>query len=226
VINQQQLGFNFDQLNAIRLELIHSTAELIIEDYGAGSLHNSKNKRKVSDIARNGISTRKNAELLFRLVHHFKPSTIIELGTSMGLTSLYLASANTGAKVITIEGSVEVSNFAKAVIKKSGLTNITVVNGLFDNEFPKLINTLQQVDFLYVDGNHKKQATISYFEMALEKVHGNSVLVFDDIHWSSEMEEAWHYIQQHPKVTISLDVFFFGIVFFVDEPKAQFKIRF
>ena len=118
--------------------------------------------------------------------------------------------------------------FAKKLFKQQGINNIELVNGIFDEAFPMLISTIDAVNFLYVDGNHRKQATIDYFEMALTKADDDSVFVFDDIHWNEEMEEAWDHIRHHSKVRISIDLFFIGIVFFRSEQKQQehFDIRY
>jgi predicted O-methyltransferase YrrM len=84
------------------------------------------------------------------------------------------------------------------------------------------------VDLLFVDGNHRKEATLEYFNIFLEKATPQSIFIFDDIHWSKEMEEAWKLIQQHNSVTLTIDLFFLGMVFFSKDFKVKqhFPIRF
>src|ERR1700741_325502 len=228
VIEDNNSYYVFDKLAAIRKELESSEEVLEIEDLGAGSKHFTSNKRKVNGITKHGISTDKYARLLFRLVNHFHPRTVIELGTSVGLTTMYLASADSKQKIHTIEGSKELADFAQKLFRKHGYGNIELITGNFDVKLPELIQNLDQLDLIYIDGNHTKKATLGYFEMALQKKHNDSVFIFDDIHWSEEMESAWEEIKKHKDVTLSLDLFHLGIVFFRKEQKEKehFVLRF
>ena len=81
-------------------------------------------------------------------------------------------------------------------------------------------------NLIYFDGNHSKKATLDYFESLLPTITNDSVWIFDDIHWSVDMEKAWEIIQQHPKVKVTIDTFQWGIVFFRSEQaKEHFIIR-
>ncbi|HNR16193.1 MAG TPA: SAM-dependent methyltransferase, partial [Chitinophagaceae bacterium] len=84
------------------------------------------------------------------------------------------------------------------------------------------------IDFAFIDGNHRQEPTERYFNQLLPKMHHESILVFDDIHWSSEMEQVWKTIKDHPSVRCTVDLFFIGVVFFRDEfrEKQHFSIRF
>ncbi len=228
VIEDNSNYYAYQQLTSLRHELLQSKEVIEIQDFGAGSRYFKSNKRKVSDITRHGISREKYARLLFRLVNYFNPKTIVELGTSIGLTSMHLAAAKKTSLVYTIEGCKNTAAFAQALFKKQGAENIQLINAVFEEALPALLLTLPEIDFLYVDGNHRKQATIDYFEKALLKSNNYSVFVFDDIHWNSGMEEAWEYIRNHTQVRISIDLFFIGLVFFRSEQKQKehFVIRF
>lgn len=199
-----------------------------ITDFGAGSRLNLSQERKVSAIAKSSLKPKKYSQLLFRMVNYFQPSFVLELGTSLGITSSYLASGNNNAKVITMEGSPHVAAIARKNFEWLQLKNISVIEGNFDDTLPKLISSTQTADFVFIDGNHRKEPTIRYFEQLLPKISSNSIFIFDDIHWSKEMEEAWETIKQHNAVTLSIDLFFIGIIFFRKEQKEKqhFTIRF
>lgn len=199
-----------------------------ITDFGAGSRLNLSQERKVSAIAKSSLKPKKYSQLLFRMVNYFQPSFVLELGTSLGITSSYLASGNNNAKVITMEGSPHVAAIARKNFEWLQLKNISVIEGNFDETLPKLISSTQTADFVFIDGNHRKEPTIRYFEQLLPKISSNSIFIFDDIHWSKEMEEAWETIKQHDAVTLSIDLFFIGIIFFRKEQKEKqhFTIRF
>lgn len=199
----------------LRNELKADDTCLDILDLGAGSVLNNSGQRKISDIARNALKPARLARFLYRLARYQKPDVIIELGTSLGITSLYLAGASPEARFLTIEGSPAIADTAAIMHLKSGLGNITLHKGSFDDILPEILQTVKGNNFLlYVDGNHQKNATLRYFEWALEKAGDNTVMIFDDIHWSPGMEEAWASIQANPRVTLTIDMFFMGIVYF------------
>ena len=170
----------------------------------------------------------KYGQFLFRLAYHFKPNTILELGTSLGITTSYLAFANQNSKVITIEGCTNISSEAKNCFQSLGLNNIETVVGNFDSVLSSRLKTQDsRFDFVFFDGNHKKKPTLNYFNQCLSHATNDSVFIFDDIHWSDEMEEAWEEIKSHPKVIVTIDLFFLGLVFFrKEQAKENFVLRF
>ena len=213
--------YQFKELDTIRRELLQNTTQLEITDFGAGSAVFKGNTRKISDIAKHGISQKKFSELYFKLINFSNSEYIVELGTSIGLNSLYLAKANSKSKIYTIEGCPSLYEFSLRLFKNQNAENITSLKGNFDVVFPELLNKLPRLDFLYVDGNHQYEATKKYFEMALAKKHEHSVFIFDDINWTMGMQKAWEEIKNHPDVTLSLDLFYVGIVFFRKEQKEK-----
>jgi len=183
----------------------------------------------VQQIAATSLKPKKYAQLLYRLVNHFQPTQILELGTSLGITTAYLAKAKTDAAVTTMEGSVAIAAIAKENFRTLSLENIDIVTGNFDETLAATIaSSAQPYNFVFIDGNHRKEPTLRYFEQLLAKVDANTVFVFDDIHWSKEMEEAWEQVKQHSIVTLTIDLFFIGLVFLRKEQKAKehFVIRF
>ena len=164
---------------------------------------------------------------MFRLIKHYQPKTLVELGTSLGITTSYFSKANPDCSIITIEGNDSVASVAKENFQKLNCTNIQLLQGNFDDLLPSVISQLSLIDLAYIDGNHRYEPTINYFNQFLSKSHNQTILVFDDIHWSAEMEKAWEEIKLHPSVQYTIDIFFLGFVFFRQEFKVKqnFSIR-
>lgn len=228
VLNDDRFFYCYQSIEAVRGQLKNDETLLTIEDFGAGSRIHTHTQRTIKDIATSSLKPRKYSQLLFRMVNYFQPATILELGTSLGITTSYLASGKGDAQVITMEGAKAVASVAQQNFRSLRLKNIQLVTGNFDDTLPPTLARLESVDFAFIDGNHRLQPTLHYFELLLPKVHDHSVLIFDDIHWSSEMEEAWNTIKAHEKVRLTIDLFFIGIVFFRKENKEKqaFSIRF
>ncbi|HEY0433308.1 MAG TPA: class I SAM-dependent methyltransferase, partial [Chitinophagaceae bacterium] len=201
---------------ALRKRLRTDRRVITIDDYGAGGGGN-KNKRSVSSIARRSLKPKKYASLVARIAGYLRPQRVIELGTSLGVTTAYIARACPEASIETLEGSPEIAAIAGDHFAALGINNIRVVTGSFDNTLPAILCNTTTVNFAFVDGNHRKAPTLTYFHWLAERCLPESVLVFDDIHWSREMEAAWREITRHPAVTCSIDLFFLGIVFFRKE---------
>jgi predicted O-methyltransferase YrrM len=217
-----------EEIERLRKELLRDKRVIEIEEMGAGSRINSSNQRSVNQIAKSALKSKRLAQVLFRLVKHYQPQTIVELGTSLGITTAYFSKANPNASITTIEGSRQVAAIANESFQKLNCTNIQPVTGNFDQVLPSVINQLSSIDLAYIDGNHRYQPTINYFHQFLSKSNNQTILVFDDIHWSTEMEQAWEEIKSHSYVQYTIDIFFLGFVFFRQEFKVKqhFKIRF
>jgi predicted O-methyltransferase YrrM len=211
-------------LKKYRDSLLKNNNTIEVTDFGAGSKVFKSNKREISKIAKTAGISPKRAELLFRIVNYFQPQSILEIGTSLGLATSALSLGNPNAKITTLEGCPETAKVAQEQFKKFDLTNIN----LEVTEFNAYLSKLQTLNFklIYFDGNHQKQATLDYLELLLPTITNETVWIFDDIHWSSEMEEAWEIIKKHPKVTVTIDTFQWGLVFFRrEQPKEHFTIR-
>lgn len=228
VLNDKREFDCFRYIESIREELKHNHTEITVPDFGAGSRLELDKKRKVSVIANSSLKPKKYSRLLFRMVHFYKPETILELGTSFGITTSYFSFANPSSEIITMEGAPAIAYIAKQNFKQLHLTNIKVVEGNFDETFSSVTSQLSTINFAFIDGNHRKQPTLNYFYQLLNKSTQSTILIFDDIHWSAEMEAAWNEIKQHSSVTLTIDLFFIGIVFFRPEQKTKehFTIRF
>ncbi len=215
-------------IETARQKLLKQSTEIEVEDFGAGSAVIKTKKRAVAAITRSSVKPAKYARLLYRMVNYYQPPTILELGTSFGITTSYLAAANTHAQVYTIEGSAAIAEIAGETFKRMGLSNIELINGNFNSRIPVLLEKLKLVDLAFIDGNHRKEPTLDYFKQLLNHSNASTILIFDDIHWSIGMEKAWAIIKQHPSVTLTIDLFFIGIVFFNTDinHKQHFSIRF
>ena len=228
VLNDKKKHNCYDTIEAVRQQLKRDSSIIEVQDFGAGSTVIKSDKRVVKDIANSSLKSPKFAQLLFRIVQYYKPENVLELGTSFGITTAYLACGNANAKVFTCEGASQIASIAENNFKQLSINNITLLEGDFARTLPDLLSSIKKIKFAFIDGNHRKEPTIKYFEQLLSKTTNNSILVFDDIHWSREMEEAWKYIKQHSSVTLSIDLFFIGIIFFRHEQleKQHFSIRF
>ncbi|PJJ07072.1 putative O-methyltransferase YrrM [Flavobacterium sp. 1] len=213
-------------LENYRTELLQNKKTIEVTDFGAGSRVFKSNVRPIAQIAKTAGISPKRAQLLFRIVNYFQPDTILEIGTSLGLATSALSLGNPKASIITLEGCPETAKQAQLQLQKFNCNNVeSIVNefsAYLKNDQPSTINH----QLIYFDGNHSKEATLDYFSLLLPTITNETVWIFDDIHWSAEMEEAWEIIKNHPKITVSIDTFQWGLVFFrCEQPKQHFIIR-
>lgn len=213
-------------LKNYRNSLLENKNTIEVTDFGAGSKVFKSNTRQIAKIAKTAGITRKRAELLFRITNYFQPSTILEIGTSLGLATSALALGNPKAKITTLEGCPETAKIAQDQFGIFGLTYVNSVVIEFTTYLKTQDPTPKTQDLIYFDGNHSKSATLEYFELLLPTITNETTWIFDDIHWSPEMEEAWEIIKTHPKVSVTIDTFQWGLVFFrKEQPKEHFVIR-
>ena len=214
----------YKKLQNYRKTLKTSKATLQITDLGEGSKVLDSKKRNVSDMVKASSSSKKESKLLFRVAQYFKFKSVLELGTSLGMGTYAFALAKPSSKITTIEGCPNTSNFTQTQFKALNISNVNFKIGAFSSEIEKLDETY--FDCIYFDGHHNKAATIQYFEALLLKAHNDSIFIFDDIYWSKEMTEAWDYIKAHKAVTVTVDCFYLGFVFFrKEQAKEHFRIR-
>lgn len=228
VLNDKKQRACYDEIEMRRKLLLKDNSVIEVEDFGAGSSVIKTNKRRVDKVASSSLKSKKYAQLLHRMVEYYQPKNIIELGTSFGITTSYLSKGNPSATIDTFEGAASIANIAQTTFQQLGLKNIHLHQGDFSKTLNPFLQSVDSVDFAFVDGNHRKEPTIEYFHQLLKKHNDHSIFIFDDIHWSAEMEEAWQYINANTKVTLSIDLFFIGIVFFRNDFKVKqhFSIQF
>lgn len=227
VLNDKTEYPEYGEVERLRQKLYANNTPVPIEDYGAGS-RTGPGSKSVAQIAKVASKTPKYGKLLFRIARYYKPHYVIELGTSLGISSAYLGLADKSSVIVTGEGNYAVASLAKNNFESLGLTNVRIITGNFDNTLPEMVSAIPHVDFAFIDANHRKKPTLTYFNELLKKVTGNAIVIFDDIHWSAGMEAAWNEIKQHPSAMLTVDLFYFGIIFFRPEFKVKqhFRIRF
>lgn len=228
VLNDKSSYYAYKKIEIIKKNLRSDNRILKIIDLGAVGERNGVSVKKISALAANAVSTEKFGRLLFRLANFYRSATIFELGSSLGISTAYLASADSLSRVLTIEGSASVSEIAKENFQQLGLKNIIQVVGNFEDVLSNQLALNPPPDLVFIDGNHRKRPVLEYFEQFLNNISSSSLIIIHDIHWSWEMEEAWAIIQANPRVKMSIDIFSAGLVFFREEfqVKQHFKIRF
>lgn len=215
------------EIEKLRRDLLASEKVISVLDFGASSESARTYTRKVSEIVKCSAKKKKYAGLLYNIISYYNLKNILELGTSAGISSMYLAAASPCGKVITLEGCPETAALAGENFNRLKFTNIIQATGSFDEILPGIIKQQSMVDCVFFDGNHKEIATLKYFEECLPYINNNSIFIFDDINWSEGMKRAWNNIKEHSSVTVTVDLFFLGIVFFRKElSKENFVIRY
>ncbi len=221
VIKGKNNASEFEDIESLRKELKQNPNTLQITDFGAGSGINSSTTRTVASICKHSEKKPELAQLIYRILKNQQPNVILDLGTSLGLTTLYEAKAVPTAKVYTFEGCPNTAALAETNFKKLAVATIETVVGNIDNTLPETLKTIPSVDFVFFDANHRYEPTLNYFHLCLQKAHEDSIFIFDDIYWSPEMKKAWTEIKAHSSVGMTMDLFFIGIVFFRKKQPAQ-----
>lgn len=200
-------------IESMRKKWLLSSENVEVTDYGAGSQVIQSNVRPVAKMAKYAVKSRKYAELLYRVAQRLNPEHVLELGTSLGITAAYLAKGAPEASIHTVEGCPNIAQLAQQTVDSVGAKNVQIYCGTFEDEIPALLEN-HQPQLIFFDGNHRFKPILAYFEWALPYAQENSLFIFDDIHWSSEMSKAWKVIKKHPDVSFTIDLFALGLVFF------------
>ena len=217
ILEEKQPYYCFESIENTRKELLTNTTQIFVEDFGTGS----SSKRAISTIAKTSLKNRKFTQLIFRIVAHYKPTNIIELGTSLGITTSYIASANKQARIVSIEGSKEIAKVAKNNFNQLNISNIELIVGDISSQLPSVLANNKPIDMVFFDANHKKQPTLSYYMQCIEQIGDKAIFIFDDIYWSKEMKEAWQEIRADKRIQVSIDLFSIGIAFIHPELKKK-----
>lgn len=221
VIEDKRTYYAFGQIEDLRRVLLLDNRTVEVTDFGAGSHTMKTNTRKISQIAKYSLSPERQGRALFKIANLYRPKTIVELGTSLGVATLYLHKANQQATIHTLEGCPEIGKIAQRNFNRIGNINIHLHIGAFEKTLPALLQRKPGIDLLYLDGNHRKKPTLDYFEQCLPYLHEQSVVILDDIYWSEEMYEAWQAIKAHPDVTLTIDNYDYALVYFRKAQKEK-----
>ncbi len=211
-----------EKIESLRAKLLSDSSEISFTDLGKNGKIETK---KIQEIASKSSITKHYGEVLYRATKYFQPQHILELGTNLGLGTAYLASGNKNGKIFTVEGSPEIQQSAKQNLESIAVGNVSFFNGNFDKILPDVLTEIPSLDLIFIDGNHRYQPTVNYFESCLKNTNENSVIIVDDIYWSSEMTAAWNYIKAHPSVTLTVDIYRMGFVFFRPQQLAKEHFR-
>ncbi len=226
VLEDSRLFYAYHEVETVRNFLYTKHKKLEVKDLGAGSKFTKDNKRSVQQIAKTALSSPSFCKLLFKIANHYKPRTILEMGTSLGISTSYLKMGALNAQLVTLEGCPQIAAEAKKVFKRLKLNNIENKIGDFKNTLPDALNSLEHLDLVFFDGNHQKKPTLDYFNQAINFSNENSIFILDDIYWSAEMIEAWEILKADKRVTLSIDLFSMGLLFFKKDfkEKQHFKL--
>ncbi len=209
-------GEAFRQIETRRTSLLRQKSLIETTDFGAaaaGYVYRTR-FRRVNAITRKSSMNPRLCRLLYRLVKHSGPANILEIGTAMGISTLYMAAAAPGSRIVTMEGCAVIAEKAMESFLKAGYGKIEVMTGNFDHHLGAALEKFDRIDFVLIDGNHRKEPTIGYFMKILPKLHEGSMVVIDDIHWSAGMLHAWNVIRNSEEVSVSIDLFRMGILMF------------
>lgn len=213
--------YAFDEIEDIRKKLLADQSVIRENHFGEKSKALPGNERRLCDVVRTASLPAAYGRLLFRIVSYLHPSSILELGTAAGISTLYLASAASSVPFITLEGSPSLSKIAQERLLKMNLNHVKVITGNFTDTLPGALQQLGKVGFVFIDGDHRKASLMNYVHQCLQHTTPESAIVIDDIYWSQEMKEAWHEIIGLPEVTMSVDFFRMGMLFFREGMKKQ-----
>jgi predicted O-methyltransferase YrrM len=214
VLDTNKLYGSFNAIEHERRILLTNHNLISTQDFGVGSKTLNSTKREISDIAKSVLSNQKKCRCLFNLVNKFQSKNILELGTSLGISTLYLASANTSSKVTTIEADPNVWKLARVLFERSKVNNIDCINGKFEDVLEPTLQKLKEVDLAYIDGNHSYKATMDNYNLIKKYINKNSIIILDDIYWSEGMTKAWEEIKKDTAVKLSIDIYDYGFLFF------------
>ncbi|HOY32511.1 MAG TPA: class I SAM-dependent methyltransferase [Bacteroidales bacterium] len=210
--SNQRLPKTLSDIEKIRKACFKSAKSIIVNDRGTGGA-SKPFERRISDIMRQYANPPKDVFLLYRMIKYLKPGQILELGTSLGISAMYMSVADKSIPLTTIEACPQTAAAARSNFEKLSL-NIDLVVGDFDEQLSPVLKNIKKNCLFFFDGNHTREATLRYFDQCLQYIDDKSVFIFDDIYWSPEMKDAWNEIAAHPKVITSIDLFRLGIVFF------------
>jgi predicted O-methyltransferase YrrM len=229
VLEDQRHYYAFGAIDALRAKMLASNTPVQVLDYGAGPNAVLENQQQptqrnttLKKIVQRASSDHRQGEMLFKMADLYAPKYILELGTSVGLGTLYIAQGGrSSAQFVSLEGCPNSAEIACLNLRTLGVKNVAIRAGSFEQNLKKAVQDMPQLDFVYFDGNHQAAPTLSYFQVCLDKVHKDSIFIWDDVHWSQGMENAWETIKKHEKVTLTIDCGHFACAFFNPDHKIK-----
>ncbi len=217
------------QIDAYKKSLSNSKTIIETVDFGVGSKHKEYNTsfRKVGHIVKTRSQRKAQAHMLHRIAAYFQPENVLEFGTAAGFSTAYIKSAIPASRMVSMEGCASLADVASQTLKKLNIKNVDIMVGHFDVLLPKVLKDFDTLDMVFFDGNHRRKPTVRYFNQCIELANENSIFIFDDIHWSPGMDKAWNTIKKDERVSLTIDLFWFGLVFFrKGVPKQDFVLKY
>ncbi len=211
---------DFSDIEKLRTNLLSNQTEITVDDLGAGSKKNNGPKRKLADITAVSVTPARYAKLYYNIIRYIEAKNVVELGTSLGITSLYLAK-NESCRVTTFEGSHSLADIALTNFEYFDKKNIDLIEGDLHTTLPEFVQRPAKINFVLMDANHRYEPTMSYFDLLMKRLNEKSIVVVDDIHWSEEMEKAWTELKNNQLVYGSVDLFRCGLLFFDPDLNRQ-----
>lgn len=220
---------DYTKLWDIRSRMANSNDPVETVDFGSKAGKNAYSTRIIplKRIVRMRSHSQPRLKLLYRLTKFYKPNNILEFGTAAGISGAYIKSGNPDSKFVSMEGCANLASKAQEVFDELEFSDVEIAVGNFDTNLNKVLKKFTTLDFVFFDGNHREKPTLAYYESCAKLLNENSIFVFDDIHWSKGMESAWNTIKKDSRVSVTIDLFWFGIVFFRKGiEKQDFIIRY
>lgn len=222
-MDQSLVFYNFQSIELMRLRLLENNQVIHLQDYGTGTHERS---RTISQIAANSLSSKAQCEEMHRVIHHLGLNYLLELGTSLGISAAYLASAAPKGWLSTLEGDPQLCDLARANLHQLDIQNVEVIEGTFQQSLGPYLNNLNHpLDFVFIDGHHSYEATMQYYHEIKDHLHFDSCVVIDDIYWSPGMFKAWEALHKGKDVTVSINRYDFGMLFFKKEIKKPLHLK-
>ena len=222
--DESRLYYQYQELDGLRLRLQLNASPIRDDDPGAGS-HVSSSQLTVGDVAKTAISSQQQCEWLYRVMMFLQPQCVLELGTSLGISALYMAAPLAKGTVHTLEGRRSIANLARQTITSSSVENITIIEGLFEDTLDDVLESVAKFDFVVLDGNHRYEPTIEYASKIIDK-HSPKYMLIDDIYWSPEMTDAWKMLKTNPHYNVVIDFYDFGLLLHRPEINSRIEISF
>lgn len=212
VVEDRRMFYAFFRIRALRKKLLGRTETIAIKDYGAGSKVNNSASRSIGELTRFNAVSELEGQTLFRMVQYFEPQLILELGTSLAISTLYLKLGARQIPLITVEASPETASLALKNLDQLQAGNFELWQCTFEEALKRLLFSGLQPDFVYLDGDHRGEATLNYLKQLLELCDTRPVIVIADIYWSDDMEQAWNEVCGLEDIRLSIDLFHFGVL--------------
>jgi predicted O-methyltransferase YrrM len=223
VLRNKEKNPIYSSIEKERKRLRRNSVSIEVDDFGAGSRLRQGSRRVVGEIARTALQPAKHAYALSLLARHANATSILELGTSLGITTAHLQAALPNARVYTVEGSASIASIASQVWSNVALHEIQSTVGAFDAVLDNVLGEIKTIDFVIIDGDHRGDACLQYINRILPYTHVDSVIVVDDIYWSPSMTAAWEACIADERFTLTLDFFDFGVIY---QTKGRVKEHF